>query len=222
GRRRARAWVFTGIVGGIALVGLVRLHATGGYCTFRHALIPGTFLTLAAGNAVAWILRNASIEGSRLGLGEGRLHAGPAVWTAAVVLLVAGPLAVRMKPYSSSFAPYRLAGIWLGARGDADGRILDLTDWSLYFSGRSGAGFPKVLEAVDDPATRFVVVQDAQLNGHLYHSGVIRRRIAGREPVARFPENPGPRQIRVSVYDLDAPAPGILAESERGDGGLVR
>jgi hypothetical protein len=224
GRRRARAWLFAGIVAGIALVGLVRLHATGGYCTFRHALIPGTFLTLAAGNAVAWLLRNASIEGRRLGLGEGRLHAGPAVWTAAVAVLVVGPLAARMNPYSSSFLPYRLAGTWLGSRDDADGRILDLTDWSLYFSGRDGAGFPKVLEAVDDPATRYVVLQDAQLHGHLYHNSVIRRRIAGRAPVARFPENPGPRQIRVSIYDLDAPAPGVLAESEpAGDGGgLVR
>ena len=43
--------------------GLVRLHATGGYCTVRHALIPAMLLWLAAAHGLAWIIRSCVIEG---------------------------------------------------------------------------------------------------------------------------------------------------------------
>jgi hypothetical protein len=209
GRERARAWLFVGVVGLTAVIGLVRLHATGGYCTVRHALIPGTFLTLAAAHGLAWVIRSVSFEARWFGLGEGRFRPGPAVWALAVAALLAWPLYGTWTPYNSSFASYRMAASWLEEHPEADGRVLDLTDWSLWFSGRRGAGFPQVLEAVDRPETRFLVVRDAHLNGHLHYNEVLRRRVGGRAPVARFPERRGPGRVRVEVYDLSAPVVGV-------------
>jgi hypothetical protein len=216
GRGRARAWLLMGVVGLIALLGLVRLHATGGYCTARHALIPSTILTLAAAHGLVWVLRSVSVEGRWLGLGEGRLRAGPAVWAVAVAAVVATPLYRSQTPYASSFAPYRMAGLWLAERSDADDRVLDLTDWSLFFSGRHGAGFAQVLDASERPVTRYLVVREGHLTGHLHYNDVLRRRVAGREPVARFPERPAPGQVQVDVFDLSAPLPAGLAGGTDG------
>jgi hypothetical protein len=210
-RARARAWLFLGAVGLTACFGLVRLHATGGYCTIRHALIPGTLLTLTAAHGLAWLIRSVSFEARWLGLGEGRVRPGPAVWCLAVSVLVGRPLYLRQTPYNDSFAPYQMAGAWLGGHPESDGRVLDLTDWSLYFSGRHGDGFPRVLDASARPEVRYLVARDAHMEGHLHYNEVLRRRVAGRAPVARFPEQPAPRQIQVGVYDLAAPPPADVA-----------
>jgi hypothetical protein len=215
-RARARAWLLLGVVGLIALAGLVRLHATGGYCTVRHALIPGLILTLAAAHGLALVIRSATFEGRWLGLGPGRVRPGPAVWALVVAALVAWPLYRGRTPDQSSFAAYRMAAGWLTDHPEADGRVLDLTDWSLWFSGRRGAGFPQVLEALGRPGTRFLVVRDAHLNGHLHYNEVLRRRVDGRAPLARFPEHVGPGQIQVEVYDLAAPAPAVAGSPGRG------
>ena len=49
---RARAALFLAIVLAASAVALVRLHATAGYCTPRHGLVPGILLTLAAAHAI--------------------------------------------------------------------------------------------------------------------------------------------------------------------------
>jgi hypothetical protein len=160
---------------------------------------------------MAWVIRSTSIDARRLGLGEGRLRPGPAVWAVLVAAVVAWPLYGARTPYNSSFAPYRMAGSWLDDHPESDGRLLDLTDWSLYFSGRNGDGFPRVLESAERPGTRFLLVREGHLRGHLHYNEVLRRRVADRSPVARFPERPGPRQLQVELYDLDAPPPGGVA-----------
>src|SRR5262249_49150026 len=124
---RSRAWLLTGVVGLAALAGLVRLHATGGCCTVRHALIPGTILTLAAAPGLNRLMRSVSVDARALGLGEGRLCPGPVVWAALLAAVVAWPLYRSRTPYASSFAPYRATGHWLADRPEADGRVLDLT-----------------------------------------------------------------------------------------------
>ncbi|MFO0952737.1 MAG: glycosyltransferase family 39 protein [Isosphaeraceae bacterium] len=215
-RVRTRAWLLMGVVTLIAAAGLVRLHATGGYCTVRHALIPGTLLILTAAHGIATVLQSASIDGRRIGLGDGRLQAGPAVWVLVLALLTAWPLYRVKTPYASSFAPYRAAGLWLSGRPEADGRVLDLTDWSLFFSGRRGAGFAEVLDAAERPGTRFLVVREAHLSGHLHYNEVLRRLVAGKEPVARFPEQPEPHQLQVGVYDLAAPTLDRVANGTAG------
>src|SRR5262249_46635106 len=58
GADRARAWLFLGVVVVASMAGLVRLHATGGYCTVRHALVPALVFVLAAARGLSWVLKN--------------------------------------------------------------------------------------------------------------------------------------------------------------------
>ena len=73
-RRRAGAaracGLFLGIILAASAVALVRLHATGGYCTVRHGLVPGLILTLAAAYGLTWLMSKVSIPGAWLGLAQ--------------------------------------------------------------------------------------------------------------------------------------------------------
>ena len=88
---RARAALFLAIVLAASAVALVRLHATAGYCTPRHALVPGMLLTLAAAHAMTEMVRRISIPGRWLGMANERLRPGPAVWAVLLALLVVVP-----------------------------------------------------------------------------------------------------------------------------------
>ncbi len=88
---RARTLLFFGIILLASAVGLIRLHATGGYCTVRHALIPGILLSLAAAHGLAWLMARISVPGEWLGAAEGRLHPGPVVWAALLAVLIVAP-----------------------------------------------------------------------------------------------------------------------------------
>src|SRR5262249_43990809 len=100
----------------------------------------------------------------------------------------------------------------------ADGRVLDMTDWSLFFSGRSGFGFDAVGDVAGLPQPRWVVLRDAHLQGHGRSGEVARELVTGRLPVARFPEKPGPHQLQVFVYDLAQapPVPSSVATRRSG------
>ncbi|GAC1471767.1 MAG: hypothetical protein NVSMB9_18270 [Isosphaeraceae bacterium] len=216
---RTRAWLFLGLVIAGSSAGLVRLHATAGYCTARHALVPGLLLTLAAGHGLVWVMRRASIDGRRLGLGEGRLRPGPAVWALLIVGGCGWPFYRSMTPFNSSFAPYRIAGTRLLELAKDDSGILDLTDWSLFYWGRPGHGIEKVGEASTRPGTRWLVVRDSQLAGEGPLGSRARELVAGREPVARCPEHPATRQLQVLIYDLSKPT---LSAHQRNGGDLKR
>jgi hypothetical protein len=218
GAAGARLWLFLGVIVTASAVALVRLHATGGYLTVRHALVPGIPLLFSAAHGLAWVMRKVSLDARWLGLGEGRLRPGPAVWALVVGALVAWPVYRSRMPYQSSFAAYRQAGSWIASQSDGNGRVLDMTDWSLFFSGRNGLGFDAVGDVASLPQTRWVVVRDAHLQGHGRSSEVARELVAGRLPVARFPENAGPEQVQVFVYDLASPAlvPSSLATRRSG------
>lgn len=205
GAERARIWLFSGVIVITSAIGLVRLHATGGYCTVRHALVPGLLLTFAAAHGLAWLIPRVSLEARVLGLGQGRLRPGPAVWGLVIALLAAWPLWRGLSPYNSSFAIYRMAGSWLAEQPVAGGRVLDLTDWSLFFAERPGDTFASVLEAPHRTDIRYVVLRDSHLKSHSHYSSVVRTVLGGRRPVARFPEHPGPQQLQVAVYDLTEP-----------------
>lgn len=219
GADRARAWIFLAVIVAASMAALVRLHATGGYCTVRHALVPALVFLLAAARGLSWVMKNAAVDGRRLGLGEGRLRPGPAVWAAVLAALVVAPVYGTRTPYAPSFAPYALAGSWIELTPGTDGRVLDLTDWALFFSKRSGYGIGQIDEAAARPQTRWVVLRDAHLTGHGRSSELARALVDGRAPVAVFPEHPGPRQIQVAVYDLATPpVPGAGAGVARGAG----
>ena len=213
---RARLWLFFGVIVTASAVGLVRLHATGGYLTVRHALIPGVLLILLAAHGLVWLMRSVSLDGRTLGLGEGRLRPGPAVWAVVIGLLATWPLFQARTPFRGSFTPYRQAGLWIEEQPGVDGRVLDLTDWSLFFGGKTGEGFEDLDHATPLPETRWLVLREAHLKGHNHAGEIARTLVEGRAPMARFPEHPAPGQLQVLVYDLSVPAsPSAVAGAPR-------
>jgi hypothetical protein len=206
GPARTRTWLFFGVVILASAIGLVRLHATGGYCTVRHGLVPGMILILAAAHGLCWLIGRVSISGNLLGMGQGQLRPGPAIWAGLLLLLIVVPRLADSSPViPGPFFAYRDAGDWLAQNSRASDRILDLTDWSLYFSQRPGYRFAHVYQAPGDPQTRWVVVRKPHLEGHWNYTKVVRDLIGRRDPVVLIPANPEPGQLQVQIYDRFAP-----------------
>jgi 4-amino-4-deoxy-L-arabinose transferase-like glycosyltransferase len=211
---RARVWLFSGIILAVSAIGLIRLHATGGYCTVRHGLIPALMLTLAAANGISWLIRSVVIEGRWIGRPDERFRPGHAVWAVGLVALLASPYARTVGPARGSFATYRDAGSWLAeVKSHGDGKVLDMTNWSLYFSGMPGYPYSEVHWAAKDPETRWVVARDAHIHGRWPYSRYVRDLVGGRKPVIVFPEHPAPGQVQVLIYDRRTPdaTPPIVA-----------
>ena len=61
-------------------------------------------------------------------------------------------------------------------------------------------------------AREWLVVREAHFLGHNRAGEIARKLVAGRQPVARFPENPGPKQVQVEVYDLNAPVSALASD----------
>ncbi|HKI21112.1 MAG TPA: glycosyltransferase family 39 protein [Isosphaeraceae bacterium] len=206
-KSRIRAWVFLSIVLVASAFALVRLHATGGYCTVRHGLVPGMLLTLAAAHGITWLMGRVWIPGRWLGLAHERLRPGPAVWSALILFFIVIPNIRPQGPATAGpFSVYRQTGRWIAEHTQDDGTVLDLTDWSLYFSDRPGYIFANVYEAPLDPKTRWIVARKPHVEGHWHYSKVLRDLIGGRQPVALVPSKAGPNRIQIRIYDLHAPA----------------
>ncbi len=206
GRARARTWLFFGIVLLASAIGLVRLHATGGYCTVRHGLVPGIILILAAAHGLTWLMARISIPGDWLGASEQRLRPGPAVWAVLLAVLVVAPwLNGSGQLIPGPFHVYRDAGAWLAQNAGGDERALDLTDWSLYFSRRPGYRFANIYEVPADSTLRWVIARQPHLEGHWNYSAMVRRLVGERDPVALIPANPEPGQLQLRIYDRLAP-----------------
>jgi hypothetical protein len=213
---RARIWLFAGIIIGVSALALVRLHVTGGYCTVRHALVPAILLRLAAAHGLAWLSCSIVVDGRWFGLAVGRFRPGPAIWAVVIGALLALPFVHSTARVQGSFSPYRDAGTWLSwamdgkldtENGPATGKILDMTDWSLFFSGHDGFNLKDVQWATLDPDTRWVVARNAHIRGRWRYSQMLQGLIQGRPPVAVFPLDPGPGQVQVRIYDRRTPPP---------------
>ncbi len=212
---RPRAELFLAIVLAASAVALVRLHATGGYCTVRHGLVPGIILTMFAASGLTWLMNKVSIPGKWLGLAHERLRPGPAVWTALITILVVIPNVRALGPLNPGpFSVYQSTGHWLAENTRASDQVLDLTDWSLYFSGRSGYIFANVYEAPTDPSTRWIVARKPHVDGHWNYSEVIRTMLAGREPVAVIPQDARPDQVQIRIYDRLMPVSELATKSD--------
>jgi hypothetical protein len=205
---RPAACMFLGIVLAASAVALVRLHATGGYCTVRHGLVPGLILTIAAAYGLAWSASKLSTPGRWLGRLPERLRPGRAVGAVLIALGFVIPGICSLGPRNSGpFAVYKAAGRWLADNTRAEDQVLDLTDWSLYFSRRAGLAFAKVYEAPANPSTRWLVVRKPHLGGHWPYSEVVRILIGGRQPVAIIPPDASPSQVQIHIYDRRSPSP---------------
>ncbi len=205
--QRLRAWLLLSIVLAASAVGLTRLHATGGYLTVRHGLIPGMILTIAAAHGLTWLMSKVSIPGRWLGLAQGRLRPGPAVWAAMLAGLVVYPNIHGLGPRNAGpYTVYVSTGRWLAEHSAGSDRVLDLTDWSLFFSERPGYPFAHVYDAPDDPSVRWIVVRKPHVEGRWHYSRVIRDLIGDRQPVALFPQDADPEQVQIRIYDRQSPA----------------
>jgi hypothetical protein len=223
GPARARIWLFLGVILLASAVALVRLHATGGYCTVLHGLIPTMILTLAAAHGLSWLMQRISFSGRRLGLPEKRLVPGPVFWLLVFAMLIVPPrLTQSSHAIVGPFSVYRDAGAWLAQNARDDGRILDLTDWSLYFSQRQGYRFDQVYKAPADPRTRWVVIRKPHLSGHWNYSRVVRELVGNRDPVVMVPDHPSPGQLQVMIYDLLDASSRMAAAASSGPDPKVR
>jgi Dolichyl-phosphate-mannose-protein mannosyltransferase len=199
---RVRAAFFLAIVLAASAVGLVRLYATAGYCSPQHAIVAAILMTMAAAAALTALLSRISIPGRWLGLPHDRLRPGPAVYAVLLALLLV-PIIRWQGPFNPGpYSVYHTAGEWLAQNTLANDQVLDLTDWSLYFSRRTGYSFADVYDAPADPHTRWLVVRDGQIDGRRPYAPVVRELIGGRDPVARLPVAAAGDQLRIQIYDL--------------------
>jgi Dolichyl-phosphate-mannose-protein mannosyltransferase len=207
-QQRLRAALLIGIILGSSVVALVRLHATGGYLTARHALIPGMILTMAAGAGLCWLTSKVAIPGRWLGLAHERFRLGPAAWVMLIAPLVIVPSIRSLGPaHPGPFAVYYTAGDWLARNTRPEEKVLDLTDWSLFFSERRGYHFADVYKAPADPQTRWIVVRTPRIDGHWHYSTVIRKLLNGKAAVAQLPAQAARGELQISIYDLQSAAP---------------
>ena len=142
-RSGQRSAMFLLIVLAASAVALVRLHATGGYGVTRHGSVPGIVLTIAAAGALASLAARIRIPGRWLRLGRDRVRLAAPVWS----LLIAGLfLATNARGMEfknpSPFAVYQTAAGWLARNVKGAEQVLDMTDWSLYFSERPAINSP--------------------------------------------------------------------------------
>jgi hypothetical protein len=218
---KGRLWLFFGVLLAASGAGLVRLHATGGYCTVRHALVPGMILLVAAANGVVRLMDRITIPGAWLGKARLRMKPGTAIWALVVGALLAVPRQGGTSPLEvpGPFHVYRDSGDWLARTAEAGDAVLDMTDWSSYFSGRPGYRFADVLRAPADPSLRWVVVRRPHVEGHWGYSEVVRGLIAGLQPVALVPEHPAPGQLQVEIYDRLRPTGAVAVSEAAGTSG---
>jgi 4-amino-4-deoxy-L-arabinose transferase-like glycosyltransferase len=205
---RARACLFLAIVLAASAAALVRLHATAGYCTARHGLAPGVILTLAAAYGLTWLVDRVSIPGHWLGLANSRRRPDPAVWAVLFGILVVMLRLRAVGPLSPGpTSVYRETGMWLARNTRNSEQVLDLTNWSLFYSGRPGYVFADFHKAAVDPNTRWIVVREPHVVGPSHYSEVLRDLLVDRKPVALLPQEADLNQLQVCIYDLQPPLP---------------
>ncbi|AMV39988.1 glycosyltransferase family 39 protein [Planctomyces sp. SH-PL62] len=213
---QTRGRLFVAIVGVAWMLALVRLYATGGYCTPRHALILALPLLAAAAHGLA---RLAEGLGDRLTARppETRRLARGLTCAAGLAIVVAGWGSQTLAPINADYNGYRAAGDWLAAHAPPDAKVFDLKGWALYYGRRPGYSFADYGEAADDPKLGYLVAHEAFLIGEWPYCDTVRALVDGRSPIASFPAVRRKGVARVHVFELapglarSGPAPGSAA-----------
>ncbi len=154
-----------------------------------------------------WLMGQVAIPGWWLGLAHERIRPGPAVWAVLISLLIMIPNSRSLGPFSPGpYWVYIATGDWLAQNTREPERVLDLTDWSLYFSQRPGYNVANVADAMSDPNTRWIVVREPSNRGRLAlrpdHPRTDRWPRAGRAAADRD----RPDQAPIRIYDRYPPA----------------
>lgn len=212
GSFRPRPWLFLGVVLGSATLALIRLHATGGYCEPRHAMILAYPLIASAAAGLAWLISAVTIPGRWIGLEDGRYHPGPAVWALVLAGFTAANASATFAPINAGFRGYRLAGEWIAENVVDGASIVDVTGWSQYYSERPGYTFANLTDGMLDPNARWIVVRDAHINGPWVYCEQFRAMIGDRRPLKTFPGETPVRGV-AQIYIFDRGEPTGLARS---------
>jgi 4-amino-4-deoxy-L-arabinose transferase-like glycosyltransferase len=220
---RARHRLFLGIMLSVALLALVRLHATSGYCTSRHAMLLGILLIPMAAAGLDWMLARISLRPSQpIAVESSRFR--PAVFACAAMLYAGWTAPALIRPLNDEAIGYRLAGQWLAdsAHSPPESKVADGPGWSLFYGRKSGYTFANLGEAAADPLARFVVVRDAHLLGPWGYCQIFRDLVRDRLPVAQFPARPAKMQSHVYVFDRFSPRASAPELAERAPWSAIR
>jgi hypothetical protein len=202
-----------------ALLALVRLHATCGYCTSRHAILLGLLLIPTAAAGLDWLLRRVPLPTRAPAQGAIR-EPWAALFAVAAALYLAWSAPSLLRPLNHEGTGYRLAGEWLADRTHApeDAKVVDGPGWSLFYGKRTGYTFANLNGALGDPQARFVVVREAHLLGPGSYCQIFRDLVRGLQPVLSFPDRPDKTQSRVFLFDrqqLGSPESGVAGREPR-------
>lgn len=203
---RPRQWLFLSIITGAGFLALVRLHATGGYCSPRHSMVIAQILLAFASFGLVRLMARVSIPGRWVGQEDARFTAGPVVWLVLLVGLALLQLPALTEPVNKGFGCYREAANFLiEQKADPTRPVVDVTGWSHYYSGLHGYTFKDLTEGTTDPKVRWVVARDAHLNGPWIYCRQLKTMVGDREPVARYPDKPVKGVAQIYVFDLESP-----------------
>jgi hypothetical protein len=202
---RLRPWLLLGLIFVGSLLALARLHATGGYCAPRHALLVGlpTIAASASGfrSLLAFLLKCNGRRSFRLW----RMSAiGAPVVFSLLLAGLNGP--ALLAPINEGAGGYVEAGHWLAKYVRGDDRVVDVTGWSLFHAQKTGYVFANLIEAAADPRARWVVAREAHLTGPWEYCARLRSLVVQATVVARFPEERRGGQARVLIYRRGLPS----------------
>jgi hypothetical protein len=201
---RARSWLLVTIILVASALALIRLHATGGYCTPRHAMVMAYLLIPAAASGVHTLVNRLTIPGRWVGLDDARYKPGPAIWAVVIGGMLAFSGRATFAPINEPMAGYRDAGRWVAEHVPPGEKVADVTGLSLFYGGREGYTFANIIDAPNDPSLRYVVVREAHLKGPWPYCEQLRAVVGDLKPVATYPEGLKKGQARVFVFEKPA------------------
>jgi 4-amino-4-deoxy-L-arabinose transferase-like glycosyltransferase len=218
----ARVWLFVAIIAVASVLALVRLHATGGYCSPRHALILSFILIPAAAFGIQ---QTVAVIGDLLAQrlpGVARAAVGPALWT-----LVLGGLAFTLAPrtlapVNEGLGTYRSAGRWLHEHIAPGSRVVDVTGWALFYGDLPGYTFGTLAQAPSDPSARWVVAREAHLRGPWPYCAQLRDLVGAAPPVMVFHGANRRHATKVLVFDRQSARPASLSADAAVAAGATR
>ena len=201
GRGRDRQWLFLGVLLVGSFLGLVRLHATGGYCSPRHALIPTLLLIPFAALGIDGMLRRVVVPGRWLGADRASIRPGPIFWLVALALVGAPSLERHRAPLNGAFSAYRLAADWIVEHADRGDRVVDLTGWTQFYGDIQGYTFADAIYAGADQSARWVVAREQHVHGPWEYCKILRSLIGPLAPETVVPKGASPDEARVYIFD---------------------
>jgi hypothetical protein len=199
---RARGRWFVGIVCVAWALALVRLYATGGYCTPRHALILALPLIAVAARAVVRLSEIVAVRFARGATEPRRRFVQATALGASVAAFGSLCGASTLAPLNESNAGYRQAGEWLASHTAPDARVLDLKGWALFYGQRPGYSFGDLDRPPGEAGLSWVVAHDGFLIGPWSYCRAIRDLVGDRAPVRSFPETRRKGMSQVHIFEL--------------------